>query len=176
MASSTKYDEALGFHYAIGHAGTSSDLADFRGSLTMANTFVSSAGTAAGSPADSKLFAATGAFSLEGIGFRYVAAVGGTSADVAYLHGSTTSHNTLYGNQTDASSRSDSHLISSVHSDEVVGFSKLYAYAGTAADVAHLYGANALQTPTDSYVSGINAGGHKYYVDAHDFNATFFNA
>jgi hypothetical protein len=166
---------AVGFHYVGAFAGTSSDIADLRGSTKLASTFTSH-GINSDGRTYSVLAANNGAYSFEAVGCRYVGAVAGTSSDVAYLYGSTTSQN-KFVNGLDAYHRSDDHLTSSVHSDEVVGFKQVNAYAGTAADVAYLHGPIHGQFLNLSYVKGHSPGGPSltYTIDAFGWTPVFYN-
>jgi hypothetical protein len=158
---SPHYDGVHGFQQVYGHAARPNDIADFRGSLTTPNTFVSS-------PALSEMYSGT-AFDMQATGFRWVGAVAGTSSDTAVLTGSTGFQNTLK-NEVDALGRTDTYLTSSVHSDEVVGFRWVYAYAGTTSDIANISGTGNALSPTDRYVWGTTWAGDNYWIDAHGFN------
>jgi hypothetical protein len=131
----------VGFHNVNAFAGTSSDIVDFRGSKTLVSTYTSHGVTAA-VPTYSVLAANNGAYSFEAFGCRYTGAVAGMASDVAVLYGSTTSPNLLFNGPTglDGYHRSDVHLKSNVHSDEVVGFMRVVAEKGTTSDHAVLAG------------------------------------
>jgi hypothetical protein len=128
----TIYDSVSGFQHIYGYAGTSADIADFRGSANYQSTFVSS-------PALSQMSAST-IFYAQASGFRWVGAVAGSVADTASLTGATTCQNTYVGGKVDALGRVDDHLTSIVHSDEVDGFGQVTVHQAYATDVAYLYG------------------------------------
>jgi hypothetical protein len=155
------YNQAIGFRHVFGHSGTSADVAEYRGSKTLTNAFVSN-------PAWSRMSATT--YDFEGFGFAAVTAFAGTVTDTAFLHGSTSETNTLVSIPANGAHLPTSTLTGSTYADEAVGFRKVYAYAGTAQDVAQLTGTHHQQTATDSYVWGTNMWGDLYWVDAHGFN------
>jgi hypothetical protein len=132
---------AVGFHDMLASAGTSSDIVDLRGSTKLASTFTSY-GINGDGRTYSVLAANNEAYYFETNGCGYVGAVAGTKLDKAVLYGSTTSQNILTNGPTgvDALGRSDVHLKSNVHSDEVVGFMQVVAVAGTPTDHAVLVG------------------------------------
>jgi hypothetical protein len=154
------YDGAGGFEHIYGYNGTAKDIADFRGSLTSQNIFVSS-------PAMSEMYSGT-AFDMQGTGFRWVGALAGTSSDVAVLTGSSSYQNTLT-NGVDTAGRMNVSLTSSVHSDGVVGFSTVYAYNGTTSDVAQLGQPNATSGAI-KWWWGTTTSGASYWIEASGFN------
>jgi hypothetical protein len=164
FATGHQYDSADGFLHVTGHAVTQNDIADFRGSKSTINTYVSHGGSSVFT-ADSTM--SDGTYFFEGIGFSSVGAEAGTSFDGAYLYGST-SLNILVFNPAPGGHMPDARLWSSTHSDEVEGFAYVSATAGTAADV--VLGNNLPGTTVSRHVSGVNPWGYFYTVDAYGFN------
>jgi hypothetical protein len=162
LSGSGYLSDTIGFRRVNAFAGTSSDVARLSGSSSSKNIFTGvldqAYRTASLSGSNYENFTA---------GFGSVYASAGTSSDVAYLYGSSSSSNTFEGTNLGANLTATGYL------NSTSGFGQVYAYAGTSSDVAKFSslafygskGTNAfVATPTDAYMTGSG-----YYNEAFGF-------